>query len=89
MSTSTLGPLSDDDAILIGGDLARLTEAADPMDRRLCRLAAHYRNRALQAEDRLRYAIDLIRAGLDGEAMHEMERLFADPGFEFAKGAEG
>jgi len=85
-----LGPLRDDDAILLAGDLARMTPSADPMDRRLCRVAVHYRTRALQAEDRLRYAIDLIRAGLVGEAMLEMDRLLSgDPGFEFSKKGEG
>ena len=80
-----LGPLRDDEAILLAGDLSEMTDAADPMDRRLCRLAAHYRNRALQAEDRIRYGLDLLRSDLIAEAEFELDRLFGDPGFEFAK----
>ena len=48
-----LGPVSEGDAILLAGDLAEMTDAADTMERRLVRLAAHYRQRALMAEDAL------------------------------------
>jgi hypothetical protein len=48
-----LGAIRDTEAILIADDLARMTDAADPMERRLVRLASHYRQRALMAEDAL------------------------------------
>ena len=48
-----LGPVTAADAILLSGDLAERTNAADPMECRLVRLAFHYRQRALMAEDAL------------------------------------
>lgn len=49
-----LGPVKDDEAILLSGDLAKMTDAADTLERRLVRLACHYRQRALMAEEALR-----------------------------------
>lgn len=48
-----LGPISEGESILLAGDLANKTDAAESMDRRLVRLASHYRQRALMAEDAL------------------------------------
>lgn len=58
-----LGPVRDDDAILLSGDLAEMTSASDPMERRLVRLAAHYRQRALMAEDALDNVVMAARDG--------------------------
>lgn len=60
-----LGPVKDDDAILLSGDLAEMTSASDPMERRLVRLACHYRQRALMAEDALDNMV--MAAELEGD----------------------
>lgn len=60
-----LGPVPDDDAVLLSGDLAEMTDAADPLERRLVRLACHYRQRALMAEDALDNMV--MAAELEGD----------------------
>lgn len=60
-----LGPVKDDEAILLSGDLAEMTSASDPMERRLVRLACHYRQRALMAEDALDSMV--MAAELEGD----------------------
>ncbi len=60
-----LGPVNDDEAILLAGDLASMTDAADAMERRLIRLACHYRQRALMAEDALDNVV--MAADLEGD----------------------
>lgn len=80
-----LGQICSADAVLLAGDLASMTDAAESMETRLCRLATHYRNRAMQAEDRISYALELLASGYTGEAAMELDRLFGDPSFEISK----
>lgn len=60
-----LGPVNNDDAILLSGDLAEMTDASDSLERRLVRLACHYRQRALMAEDALDNMV--MAAELEGD----------------------
>lgn len=69
------------DAILLAGDLARM-DATVPLQTRLARLAAYYRQRAMEAEDRIAYGVNLMRNGLLDEADFELSRLIdGDPAF--------
>lgn len=72
-----LGPISEADAVLLSGDLSSMTSATDPMELRLVRLAVHYRQRSLMAEN----ALDSVVMA-DGMAGEHCER---DAAIAFAR----